>query len=190
MDATNVLRPARPDDALCLGVLGLQVFLDTYATEGIRPTLAREVLSQFDRTAFEAAMARPSSLLWVVERHGHLVGFVQAAWGTRQALVDARRPGEVERLYVQEPFTGQGLGKALLHAAEAAAVAAGVDGLWLSPWVHNRRAIEFYRRQGWQDVGTTWYRFEDESHENRVFVKRLARAADQAPDPSRASSPG
>ncbi|HOZ25184.1 MAG TPA: hypothetical protein PLI83_10420, partial [Thermomonas sp.] len=41
---TPLLRPATPDDALCLGVLGLQVFLDTYATGGIRPTLAREVL--------------------------------------------------------------------------------------------------------------------------------------------------
>ena len=41
------LRPARPDDALCLSVLTMQVFLDTYATEGIRPSLAREVLTSY-----------------------------------------------------------------------------------------------------------------------------------------------
>ena len=38
------LRPATADDALCLGVLAMQVFLDTYATEGIRPPIAREAL--------------------------------------------------------------------------------------------------------------------------------------------------
>ena len=34
------LRPATADDALCLGVLATQVFLDTYATGGIRPQIA------------------------------------------------------------------------------------------------------------------------------------------------------
>ena len=40
------LRTGTPDDALLVGVLGTQVSLDTYATKGIRPLLAREVLSK------------------------------------------------------------------------------------------------------------------------------------------------
>lgn len=36
------LRPAAPDGALCLGVPATQVFLDTYATRGIRAAIARE----------------------------------------------------------------------------------------------------------------------------------------------------
>ena len=38
------LRMAGPADALCIGVLATQVFLDTSAMDGIRPSLAREVL--------------------------------------------------------------------------------------------------------------------------------------------------
>ena len=38
------LRIATEADALCIGVLAMQVFLETYATEGIRPSIAREVL--------------------------------------------------------------------------------------------------------------------------------------------------
>jgi diamine N-acetyltransferase len=38
-----VLRVAGPADAPRIGVLATQVFLDTYATDGIRPSLAREV---------------------------------------------------------------------------------------------------------------------------------------------------
>ncbi|MDP9029793.1 MAG: GNAT family N-acetyltransferase, partial [Pseudomonadota bacterium] len=37
-----LIRDARPEDALCVGVLGMQVFLDTYATEGIRDSIAAE----------------------------------------------------------------------------------------------------------------------------------------------------
>ena len=35
-----LFRPAEPADALCLGVLSTQVFLDTYATHGIRRAVA------------------------------------------------------------------------------------------------------------------------------------------------------
>ena len=41
-----IFRPATPADALCLGVLSTQVFLDTYATQGVSPSLAREALAQ------------------------------------------------------------------------------------------------------------------------------------------------
>jgi hypothetical protein len=46
-------RAATASDALCIGVLATQVFLDTYATDGIRPSLAREVLEQFQQEQYE-----------------------------------------------------------------------------------------------------------------------------------------
>lgn len=41
------IRFASPSDSLCLHVLATQVFLETYATSGIREALAREVTSHF-----------------------------------------------------------------------------------------------------------------------------------------------
>ena len=170
------LRLATPDDALCLGVLGLQVFLDTYATGGIRPTVAREVLSQFSTQAMERLLRRPDGWLCVAELDGHLVGFAQMGLQVPQALVVAERPAELERLYVQEPFTRQGVGSALIRRCEAAARERGADVLWLSPWVHNTRALAFYAHHGYADHGAAWYEFEQERHENRVLVKALLQA--------------
>lgn len=167
------LRPARADDALCLGVLGLQVFLDTYATAGIRPTVAREVLSAFSTPAMDRALADPDTRLVVAELDAHLVGFMQLTLGASEPLAPGGVQAELLRLYVQEPFTGQGLGTRLLQAAEAAAAAAGATVLWLTPWVHNHRALAFYRARGYTDHGATWYRFEGERHENRVFARSL-----------------
>ena len=63
----------------------------------------------------------------------------------------------------------QGIGSALLRQAEQAAAVAGADAMWLTPWVHNHRALAFYARQGYLDRGAAWYVFEDERHENRVL---------------------
>ena len=167
------LRPAQAADALCLSVLAIQVFLDTYATEGIRPTVAREVLSTYATTAFDAALAARDTVIVVAERQAHLVGFAQVTLGAAHEQAPAGRPAELLRLYVQEPFTGRHLGTRLLQAAEQAALRAGMQVMWLTPWVHNHRALAFYARRGFTDHGATWFRFEGEAHENRVLAKAL-----------------
>ncbi len=171
-----LLRPAQADDALCLSVLAMQVFLDTYATEGIRPSLAREVLSSYAAASFSAAIQHSAARLWVAERQGHLVGFAQLTLGESHALAPAGTQAELLRLYVQEPFTGQHIGSRLLAAAETLAAQGGASVLWLTPWVHNHRALGFYRQRGYQDFGLTPFIFEGERHDNRLVAKWLAPA--------------
>lgn len=167
------MRPARPDDALCLSVLAMQVFLDTYATTGIRPAIAREVLTTYSQAAFALAIEAGDSAIHVAEKQGHLVGFAQVTLGSRHELAPPGEQAELLRLYVQEPFTGAKLGTRLLARAEHIASEHGASVLWLTPWVHNHRALAFYARRGYVDCGLTYFRFEGESHENRVLAKRL-----------------
>ena len=167
------LRPATPDDALCLSVLAMQVFLDTYATEGIRPAIAREVLAGYSAEVFAADIAAPHTRITVAERAGHLIGFAHLTLGATAPLAPPGVQAELLRLYVQEPFTARGVGTALLSQAEAQAAAAGATVLWLTPWVHNHRARGFYSARGYADHGATFFRFEGEAHENRVVAKHL-----------------
>lgn len=174
------LREATPADVPVLAVLGAQVFIATYATDGIRPMLAREVQQAFDPAAVAALLARPRAGLIVAERAGHLLGFVQFAAGVPQAQVAAAggaEPGEIERLYVLPRFQRQGLGVALLAAAAHALRGQGCRTLWLTAWVGNTHALAWYRAQGWRDIGATPYRFEDEEFENRVLVRDAGAAA-------------
>ena len=171
------LRTAEAEDALCLSVLAMQVFLDTYATEGIRPQIAREVLTGYSQSSFTTAISDPQSRLCVAERSGHLVGFAQVTLATTHELAPVGRQAELLRLYVQEPFTGKKVGSRLLAQAEQLAYEAGASVLWLTPWVHNHRALAFYQRRGYQDFGLTHFVFEGESHENRVHAKHLPTAS-------------
>ena len=80
------LRPARPQDELCVSVLATQVFLDTYATDGIRPEIAREVLASYSRQAFIEALADPGTKIVVAEHKGHMIGFAQVTLGRTHQL--------------------------------------------------------------------------------------------------------
>ena len=74
-----LIRPGRADDALCLGVLATQVFLCTYARNGITKAIATEVRSAFSTEAFAALLSAPDTQLQVAEIGGHSVGFVQTS---------------------------------------------------------------------------------------------------------------
>jgi GNAT superfamily N-acetyltransferase len=173
MTSSITFRVATADDALCLGMLGTQVFLDTYATEGIRPALAREVLHHFSTDATALLLADPAVTVVVAERDSHLVGFASIICPAQKPGIPAASGAELRRLYVQARFAGQGLGGRLLDQAEIVARDRGAPTLWLTTWVGNERALRFYPRQGYADAGETVYEFEGESYANRVFAKAL-----------------
>jgi diamine N-acetyltransferase len=67
--AEFTFREATPDDALCISVLGMQVYLDTYAPQGIRLSLAEEVLHNFSPPVIAEVMAKPDTTFIVTETH-------------------------------------------------------------------------------------------------------------------------
>ena len=180
IDAT--IRLAQADDALCIAVLGTQVFLDTYATDGIRPSLAREVLANFSVGAVSSLLADESTAFLLAEHGGHLIGYAQVRERHPHELLREDSAAELRRLYVQERFTGHGIGKLLLRESERFAASRGAPLLWLTAWVGNARALGFYPRQGYEELGRTEYVFEGERYENRLFGKRLHAVDDSTAD--------
>lgn len=165
-------RAGAPSDALCVSVLATQVFLDTYAVDGISASLAREVDEHFAIRKVEALLAAPATRFIVAEQAEHLIGFVQLTFGAVQEGVPAPA-AEINRLYVLRRFASQGIGRGLLRESESLAAEQGAKAMWLTAWVGNARALQFYPRQGYLDVGAAVYSFEGEDFENRVFAKRL-----------------
>lgn len=169
---STAVRPAAAADAHALAALSLQVWLSTYATEGVSDLLARYVFDTFTPASFTALAEDPRAALRVAEVDGQLVGYALVRFGAEQALEPACDT-ELCRLYVQEPFTGAGIGAALLEAARTAArERTGRDALWLAVNARNRRASRFYEKQGFVVKGRTWFALGEARHENHVLGPR------------------
>jgi GNAT superfamily N-acetyltransferase len=166
-------RTACHDDAATLSLLAIHVYVQTYATAGLRPLLVRDAWDAHSLAAWQAAIARDACEVIVAELDGHAVGFAQLSHRATHPLIAVTDSAELDRLYVQERFTGHGVGRSLLAQSEQRAAAGGAHALWLTAWVGNPRALRFYAARGYDDVGSWPYRFEDEAFDNRVFLKRL-----------------
>jgi GNAT superfamily N-acetyltransferase len=169
-----VLRVADPEDAPCLAALAVQSWLHTYATSGIRQSIARYVHEHLTVDAFRSQFIRKASTTLVAEVDDHLVGYAGVDFA-RPCPAHESATTYLDRLYVQEHFLGIGIGYALLHAVTTEARRRSADPrLWLTVNSRNERARSFYARQGFQDIGVTHFDLYGEKHENRILYASAA----------------
>jgi ribosomal protein S18 acetylase RimI-like enzyme len=164
-----IIRRARHDDAARIAVLATQVWLHTYATEGISAGIADYTRTQITPEKYLAIQNDASSHIWVAERGAHLIGFAVLKLGV-PCPTSASTLAELQTLYVQAHFVGQGVGRQLLSVAEKTAFNLAGMPLWLTVNAHNAQAIGFYIHQGFTKQGTTDFVLEGQRHENHVLI--------------------
>ena len=160
-------------DAENLSALAIQVWLHTYATEGISSVVSRYVLSEFSAGKFEVALSEDSTAVLVAEVNESLVGYAKLTTG-KLCPVATSSEVELATLYVQEHFVGTGVGRALLGQAEQWARHRTNSSIWLAVNSKNSRAIAFYAKHGYTKLGITHFELGNEKHENLVLGGRDA----------------
>lgn len=124
-------------------------------------------IDRFNRRQFRYMMTRAQARLLVDERRRKLVGYV---------LVLFRRGTSLARLYsiaVDPDARGKGVGRALLAAAEKAAVEAGFAYMRLEVRRDNAESIRLYGKAGYRKLGEVGDYYEDGMEALR-FEKALA----------------
>lgn len=166
-----VIRKARDSDAARIAVLATQVWLHTYATEGISAGIADYTRTQITPEKYQTTLNDALAHIWVAERAAHLIGFAVLKFDV-QCPTSASTLAELQTLYVQTHFVGQGVGRQLLSVAEKTAFDQAGMPLWLTVNAHNAQAIGFYMHQGFTKQGTTDFVLGDQRHENLVLIGR------------------
>ena len=108
----------------------------------VRESIARHVFSG------EVFLARANAPADDEETRHDLLGFVSFSLEHGGYERDRRR-GVVENLYVVPEHRGEGIGSALLDAAERALAESGAETVALEALVDNERARAFYRDHGY-----------------------------------------
>ena len=163
------VRLGRREDTETLSALAIQVWLHTYATEGVSSVIASYVLSEFTPERFAALLTEPSSGVFVAEHGKNLLGYAVVK-ASAACPIPSVSGAELATLYVQEPFLGKGVGALLLKHAELWAAERMRTPLWLKTNSQNGRAIAFYEKHGYSKVGITFFELGNEKHENVVLV--------------------
>jgi diamine N-acetyltransferase len=159
------IRRAMPGDANALAELAAATYRETYGEFLDGGEIDDYIAEHFTPGTFRASLDDPSSTLIVATGESRLTGYVQLRVSTPPPCVTGPAPVELHRLYVRRDAIGTGRGAALMDAARDGARHRGRDTIWLVIYPRNVRALAFYRKHGFVEVGTTGFAFG-----GRVYV--------------------
>ena len=80
---------------------------------------------------------------------------------------------EIRRIYVLQEVFGKGMGSKLIAASLNEARQRVCDIVWLGVWEKNQRAIEFYRKWGFREVGSHIFLLGDDPQTDLIMVLEL-----------------
>ncbi len=168
------LRRGAAADAAALARFAVRIFHQTYG-EGTAPQdLQAHCEAAFAEPVLSAELGDPAIATWLAVAGDDVVGFVQVARNEpRPACVAAADAAALLRLYVDPAWHGRGLAAALMARALASARAFGSGHLWLSVWERNPRAIAYYRKTGWVEVGEAAFVVGSDRQHDRIFLLAL-----------------
>ena len=168
-----VIRKAEIADALRLARLEERTFRDTFAATNTQEDMALHCDAYYGEAIQSRELADPRLEILVSETEGELVGFVQLRRDRPPDCVKAERPTEIQRLYVAKAWHGKGVAQDLMAAALAIAAARGADAVWLGVWEHNPRAIAFYKKWGFAEVGAHIFPLGTDPQRDIVMVRAM-----------------
>lgn len=147
------IREATNNDSCNISAIAQCVWIDTYATDGVRSAISKYVLTQFVESKIKEQIS--TKLVLVAEENSHLLGYV----------VFCHKEKELETLYVLPRFQRSGVGKKLLMR-----ILSEEPSINLTCWEKNVSAIAFYKACGFIECGESFFELGGESHRNVMLT--------------------
>jgi GNAT superfamily N-acetyltransferase len=169
-----VVRRAGPADAVPLAQFAERTFRDTFAADNRPSDMDTYCLQAFSAATQTAEIGDPSiDTLLVTNPQGPLIGYAQLRAGPTPLAITAPNPIELSRFYVERTRHGSGIATHLMEVVIDTARTRGAATLWLGVWERNARALAFYRKVGFVDVGAHEFRLGTDVQTDRLMTRAL-----------------
>jgi len=169
-----VIRRASAADAAALASLAARTFEETFAADNRPEDMAAHRATAYGIPQQSAEIADPRMATIVAVTDARLVAYAQVRRVPPPSCVTHPSAVELQRFYVERAMHGTGLARDLMGAALDAVRSFGGRHVWLGVWERNARAIAFYAKCGFVDVGSKIYMVGPDAQVDRVMVAPVA----------------
>jgi GNAT superfamily N-acetyltransferase len=168
--ADVTIRRGSVTDAAELAAFAARTFKGAFSADNNPDDLQDHLATTYGLAQQTAELANPSVLTIIARLHGELVAYAQVRRNAPPACVTHTAPIELHRFYVDQRAHGSGLASKLMQGVHQAAREFQGRHIWLGAWERNPRAIAFYKKEMFVDVGSTFYMVGTDKQIDRVLV--------------------
>jgi len=170
-----IIRHARSSDANALAALAEQTFRDTFGGANSAEDMDLHCRTSYGEDIQSAEISNPAMVTLIAEEGAAPVAFAQLRWSAAPACVHAGNPGEIQRLYVAKPWHGKGVAHELMAACIGEMEGRGADVIWLGVWERNPRAVAFYAKFGFVEVGDHVFPLGTDPQRDIIMARPVAK---------------
>jgi diamine N-acetyltransferase len=164
---------ATENDFKLLANLGRQTFIESHGNCAEKSDVDSYVIEKYSYNVFEKELADPNNIYHLVYYKGQPAGYSKIILNNSHP--DIRQPNvtKLERLYLLKDFYKLKLGFGLFNFNVELSKNNNQAGIWLFVWKENERAVNFYRKTGFEIIGSYDFKIS-ETHSNpnhHMFLK-------------------
>jgi len=127
----------------------------------------------FSTSQITEELNAPNTLFYLVYVDDLPVGYAKVVLHAQHKSIPSSNSLRLERIYMLEEFIPMRIGQQLMTFIEEQTKAWKQESMWLSVYFKNHRAIRFYEKNGFEQIGELDFPVNGKNYKNMVFSKHI-----------------
>jgi ribosomal protein S18 acetylase RimI-like enzyme len=154
--------------------IGRQTFEETFAESNSAENMAKYLEEAYSNEKLSAELNDQNSLFYFAMMGQDVIGYLKLNVGASQTEVKDNDAIEIERIYVLKSFQGKRVGQLLFDKATQIAKEQNAVFVWLGVWENNKRALQFYTKNGFVEFDQHVFVLGDEAQTDIMMKLELS----------------
>jgi ribosomal protein S18 acetylase RimI-like enzyme len=167
------LQTASSTDAGVIADFARQTFETAFGPDNDPEDMRAYLNACFSIARIQEELEKPDVVYLLAYADNLLVGYVKLAAGPPPDYDAGVKPVQLSRIYVASHLLGKGLGSQLMQLTLQECRQLGYESVWLGVWERNTKAQRFYKRCGYQKIGTKSFILGSDKQVDTVYLLDL-----------------
>ena len=154
--------------------IGRQTFEETFAESNSAENMAKYLEEAYSYEKLNAELNDTNSIFYFAMMDQSVIGYLKLNFGASQTELKDNNALEIERIYVLKEFHGKKVGQLLFDKAIEIAKEYHVAYVWLGVWEENKRALQFYTKNGFIEFDQHIFVLGDEAQTDIMMKLELS----------------
>jgi len=174
MDLNITIEQINNSHIEALQQIGRQTFSETFAESNSADNMAKYLAEAYSFEKLTEELNNQNSFFYFAMLDEKVIGYLKLNMGGSQTELKDNDALEIERIYVLKEFHGKKVGQLLFDKAITIAKEQQVAYVWLGVWEENKRALNFYTKNGFVEFDQHVFVLGDEAQTDIMMKLTLS----------------
>ncbi len=171
----SFIRKATIDDAELLSQLGSITFFEAFGEVNTKEDMESYLQSAFSIQQMKSEIEEDGNVFFLLFQGHEAIAYAKLNVNERVNSLEGKKMVQIQRIYARKKALGTGIGAQLMQQCIKESLAMGMEVIWLTVWQQNMRAVEFYKKWGFEIIGEKKFMVGKKLYNDHVMSLNLIR---------------